>query len=170
MPGKDIINNATLQIGTYSIRHVNTGQCVALKDTNRRSTLIALQDSHFEHLAVSFRYCTIFSYYTYNVRSFLQNTFVRMGQSPKAGAELVSGTESCPWIIRPAGFGNIYFISPYFDPSLYWTIAKTRDGTCVSIYFQCPVHTSLLYHSRQQARLTDNPKHHVYWQFSKMSA
>ncbi|OJA18957.1 hypothetical protein AZE42_06045 [Rhizopogon vesiculosus] len=150
MPGKDMIDSATLQIGTYNIRHVNTGQCVALKDTNRKSTLIALQDSHFEHLAWVLEKLSGLED-TYNVRSFLQNTFVRMGQSPKAGAELVSGTESCPWIIRPAGFGNIYFISPYFDPSLYWTIAKTRDGTC-------------------QARLTDNPKHHVYWQFSKMSA
>ncbi|KIK46806.1 hypothetical protein CY34DRAFT_799968 [Suillus luteus UH-Slu-Lm8-n1] len=48
-----MIDQATLQTATYNIRHIATGQYVALKDTKRTSTLIVLQDSHFEHLAVS---------------------------------------------------------------------------------------------------------------------
>ncbi|KAJ8595112.1 hypothetical protein M405DRAFT_404905 [Rhizopogon salebrosus TDB-379] len=144
-----LMSHATLQTGTYNVRHIATGQYVVLKDTKRRSTLIALQDSHFEHLAWVLEKLSGLEN-TYNIRSFLQNTFARIGRSPKAGADLVSGTESCPWIIRPAGFSDIYFISPYSNLSLYWTLVKTRDGT--------------------YATLTDNPKHNAYWQFRKMSA
>ncbi|KAG1745113.1 uncharacterized protein EDB91DRAFT_1122559 [Suillus paluster] len=146
-----MIDKATLQTATYNIKHIATGQYVTLKDTMRKSTLIALHDSHFERLAwVLDKLAGLKD--TYHVRSFLQNTFARTGQFPTAGAEIVSGTESYPWLIRPAAsdFGDIYLISPYSDPSLYWTIVKTRDGT--------------------NATLTNNPKHHVYWQFVKMSA
>ncbi|KAG0701475.1 hypothetical protein DFH29DRAFT_565955 [Suillus ampliporus] len=146
-----MIDMATLKTATYSIKHIATGQYVALKDTKRTSTLISHKDSHFEHLAWVLDKLTGLED-TYHVRSFLQNTFALTGQPPTAGAEIVSGTESYPWIIRPAAssFGDIYLISPYSDPSLYWTIVKTRDGI--------------------NATLTNNPKHHVYWQFVKMSA
>ena len=119
-----MIDKATLQTGTYNIKHIATGKYVALKDTKRTSTVIILQDSHFEHLAVSLHGISSYSTHltlrqwvldklsgledTYNVRSFLQNTFARIEQSPTTGAELVSGTESCAWFIRPAGFRDIY--------------------------------------------------------------
>jgi len=57
-----MFDKATLQTGTYNVRHIATGQYVVLKDTKRRSTLIALQDSHFEHIAVSFCCCIVCSY------------------------------------------------------------------------------------------------------------
>ncbi|KAG1830247.1 hypothetical protein EV424DRAFT_1377993 [Suillus variegatus] len=146
-----MIDQATLQTATYNIRHIATGQYVALKDTKRTSTLIVLQDSHFEHLAWVLDKLTGLED-TYHVRSFLQNTFAQTGESPTAGAGITSGTESYPWLIRPAasGFGDFYLISPQSDPSLYWTIVKTRDGT--------------------NAILTNNPQHHVYWEFVKISA
>jgi len=56
MFSKNMSHKATLHTGTYSIKHVSTGQYVALKDTKRKSTLIPLQDGHFEHLSVSVRW------------------------------------------------------------------------------------------------------------------
>ncbi|KAJ8595113.1 hypothetical protein M405DRAFT_807880 [Rhizopogon salebrosus TDB-379] len=138
-----------LPTGTYTIRNASTNEYVAVQGPVKAATLVGSSDGSAENAAWVLERLSGHRD-KYNIRSFAQNSYATANweQKTKANA-LTFGRDSCPWNIRPTGYGT-YVISPHADCSLYWSIIKNAGNS--------------------QALLTNDRTSTVHWYLHRMSA
>lgn len=137
-----------LPTGTYTIKNASTNEYVTVQGPVKAATLAGSSDGSAENAAWVLERLSGHRD-KYNIRSFAQNFYATVNSEQKTKATLSFGRDSCPWNIRPTGYGT-YVISPHADGSLYWSIRKNAGNS--------------------QVLLTDDRTSTVHWYLHRVSA